>query len=189
MSQSQYNSLMSGLLNQKHALTKLRVELKGRKEKMCWCYRKFGHLAYNCRNKRGEIKRKPIPQNKFEIIASRVMQCGVGGEVKVRRQEVVKEVQCFRYKGIGYYKWECPNIEVEKEKRRWEETAHPIKKKAQQQEEVRRLELAHSDWEKAQEYCGVENMPEDAQLLELGWMTGEVIATYIEYRLSQIATF
>ena len=118
MSQSQYNSLMSGLLNQKHALTKLRVELKGRKEKMCWCYRKFGHLAYNCRNKRGEIKRKPIPQNKFEIIASRVMQCGVGGEVKVRRQEVVKEVQCFRCKGIGHYKWECPNIEVEKEKRR-----------------------------------------------------------------------
>jgi len=33
-----------------------------------------------------------------------------------------------------------------------------------------------------QEYCGVENVPEDAQLLELGWMTEEVIATYIEYR-------
>jgi len=32
-------------------------------------------------------------------------------------------------------------------------------------------------------------MPEDAQLLELEWMTGEVIATYIEYRLSQIATY
>jgi len=27
--------------------------------------------------------------------------------------------------------------------------------------------LVHSNWEKAQEYCGVENVPEDAQLLEL----------------------
>jgi len=40
----------------------------------------------------------------------------------------------------------------------------------------------HPNWEKVQEYCGVENVPEDAQLLELGWMTEEVIATYIEYR-------
>ena len=41
---------------------------------------------------------------------------------------------------------------------------------------------ARPNWEKAQEYCGVENVPEDAQLLELGWMTEEVIATYIGYR-------
>jgi len=92
MSQSQYNSLMSSLLNQKYALTKLRAELEGRKERMCWCCRKFGYLACNCRNKRGEMKGKPIPQNKFEIIVSRVIQCGVEGKVKVRRQEVVKEV-------------------------------------------------------------------------------------------------
>jgi len=31
-----------------------------------------------------------------------------------------------------------------------------------------------------QKHCGVENVPEDAQLLELGWMTEKVIATYIE---------
>jgi len=71
---------MSGLLNQKHALAKLRVELERRKEKMCWYCRKFGHLAYNCRNKRGEIKGKPISQNKFEIIMSRMMQCEVEGK-------------------------------------------------------------------------------------------------------------
>jgi len=41
---------------------------------------------------------------------------------------------------------------------------------------------AHPNWEKVQEYCRVENMPEDAQLLELGWMTKEVIATYIGCR-------
>ena len=28
----------------------------------------------------------------------------------------------------------------------------------------------------------MENVPEDAWLLELGWMTGKVIVTYIEYR-------
>ena len=73
MSQSQYNSLMSSLLNQKYALAKLRAELEGRKERMYWYCRKFGHPAYNYRNKREEMKRKPIPQNKFEMIVSRVI--------------------------------------------------------------------------------------------------------------------
>jgi len=40
----------------------------------------------------------------------------------------------------------------------------------------------HPNWEKAQKYCGVENVPGDAQLLELEWMTEEVIVTYIECR-------
>jgi len=35
--------------------------------------------------------------------------------------------------------------------------------KAQQEEK-----LVHPNWEKMQEYYGVENMPEDVQLLELG---------------------
>jgi len=26
----------------------------------------------------------------------------------------VEEVKCFRCWGIGHYKWECPNIEVER---------------------------------------------------------------------------
>jgi len=34
ISQFQYNSLMNGLLNQKHALAKLRVELEEKKERM-----------------------------------------------------------------------------------------------------------------------------------------------------------
>jgi len=28
--------------------------------------------------------------------------------------KVVEEVKCFRCWGIGHYKWECPNIEVER---------------------------------------------------------------------------
>ena len=46
------------------------------------------------------------------------MQYGVGREVKVRRQEVIKEVQCFRCRETGHYKWKYPNIEVEKKRRR-----------------------------------------------------------------------
>jgi len=47
---------MSNLLNKKHALTKVRAELEGRKGKICWCCKRFRHLAQNCRNKRGEEK-------------------------------------------------------------------------------------------------------------------------------------
>jgi len=63
---------------------------------MYWRCRRFGHLACNYRNIK-EAKGKPVPQNRFEVIVSRVMQCGVREEAKVRRQETVEEgVQCFR---------------------------------------------------------------------------------------------
>ena len=71
-----------------------------------------------------EEKGKPISQNKFEVIVSRVMQYRVGEEVKVKRQEMIEEVKCFRCWSIGYLKWECPNIEVEKKKRRKKKTAY-----------------------------------------------------------------
>jgi len=96
MSLEQYNSLMSRMLNQQCTLTKLRVEIEGRKGRVCWKCKRFEHLAHNCRNRKGKIKEKPIPQNKFEVIASRVIQYRVREEV--RRQEMEKrEVQCFRY--------------------------------------------------------------------------------------------
>ena len=57
---------------------------------MCWGYRRFGHLACNCKNMK-EAKGKPVPQNIFEMIVSRVMQCGVREEAKVRRQKTVEE--------------------------------------------------------------------------------------------------
>jgi len=77
MSQEQYNNLLSNLLKEKRTLAKLRVELEGRRGKLCRCYRKFRYLAQNCRNKREGEKGIAIPQNKFEILSSRVMQCGV----------------------------------------------------------------------------------------------------------------
>jgi len=60
MSQTQYNSLMSNLLNQKRALAKLKAELEGRRERIYQCCRRFGYLACNCRNKNEEEKGKSI---------------------------------------------------------------------------------------------------------------------------------
>jgi len=68
---------MSSLLKEKRALAKLRVELEGRRGKLCWCCKGFGHLARNCRNRKEEEKGVKMPQNKFEVLKSRVMQCGV----------------------------------------------------------------------------------------------------------------
>ena len=73
MSLEQYNSLMSGMLNQWCALAKLRAEIEERKRRVCWEYKRFRHLAYNCRNRKEKMKEKPISQNKFEVIASKVI--------------------------------------------------------------------------------------------------------------------
>jgi len=83
MSQQQYNDLMSTMLKEKHAFAKLRAELERRKRKMCFEYKKFGHLARNCRNKGVEEKKTSAPQNRFEVLLSRVMRCGI----EIRKQE------------------------------------------------------------------------------------------------------
>ena len=81
-------------------------------------------MAYNCRNKKREEKRRLVLQNKFEMIVSRAIQYGVREEVKVRRQKIMEEVKYFRCWGVSHLKWECPNIEVEKKKRREKEAAY-----------------------------------------------------------------
>ena len=83
----------------------------------------------------------------------------------------------FRCWKIGHYKWECPVTKEKKERKSKEAVCAVSLQKVQQGERS-----AHPKWKKAQKYCGGENVPEDVQLLELGWMTEEVIATYIEYR-------
>jgi len=99
---------MSSILNQKYALAKLRVELEGRQGKLSYEYKKFGHLAYNCRNKKEEGKRTSVPKNRFEILSSRVMRCGV----EIRRQERDRKkeeaIQCFKYREEGHQWKKCP---------------------------------------------------------------------------------
>ena len=64
---------MSRMLNQWHTLVKLRAEIEGREGRVCWKCKRFRHLACNCRNRTREMKEKPILQNKFEVIASRMI--------------------------------------------------------------------------------------------------------------------
>jgi len=106
MSQEQYKFLMSNLLKEKHALAKLRTELEGRKEKLCRSCKGFGHLARNCRNRKEEEEGAVVPQNKFEVLSSRVMQCGAGGKtVKSVRTVGVK---CFECRKEGHKCREYP---------------------------------------------------------------------------------
>jgi len=85
---------MSSLLKEKCTLTKLREELKGRKEKLCRKCKGFMYLAYNYRNEKEREKETTTPQNKFEILRSKVIQCKVEGRV-IRRQELVI-VECYK---------------------------------------------------------------------------------------------
>ena len=104
MSLEQYNSLIGSMLNQQHTLAKLRAEIEKRKGRVCWRCRKFGHLARNCRNIR-KTKGKLVPQNRFEVIVSRVMQYGMREEAKIRGQKTVEEgVQYFRCQRVEHYK-------------------------------------------------------------------------------------
>jgi len=179
---------MSNLLNEKRALAKLRAELEGRKGKLCQCCKKFRHLARNCRNRRGEEKGTVISQNKFEILSSRVMQCGV--EEKTIRSIRTLGVKCFRCREEGHKCRECPL---------WKKRpAHPVKGKAQEGERrLRRMKKekaarptrgeAQQEWrrssteelrKRAEEHCG-EGVPREARLLELEWMMEEIVVSYL----------
>jgi len=96
---------MSNLLNEKCALAKLRTELEGRKGKLYWHCKKFGHLARNCRNKKKGEKGVKMPQNKFEILSSRVIQCGV--EKRVVRSMRTAAVRCFKCEEKEHKYREC----------------------------------------------------------------------------------
>jgi len=178
MSQEQYNALLSNLLREKHALAKLRVKLEGRKGKLCRSCKGFGHLAQNCRNGKEGERGVEMSQNKFEVLRSRVMQCGV--EERVVRSMKTAVVKCFRCGEEGHKCRMCPK----KEKR----VACPREGEAHQGErrEVRRVEGSDAarpekgevqqEWKRtlveklrirAEVYCG-KDVPEEAQLLELG---------------------
>jgi len=151
MSQEQYNTLLSNLLREKHALAKLREELEGRKGKLCQCCKGLGHLARNCRKLKEQEKGAVVPQNKFEILRSRVMQCGV--EERVVRSMRMVVVRCFRYREEGHKCRECPlwikkrneekvaRVAKPQKVQQGKRPAHPTKGKAQERERMlRRVE-------------------------------------------------
>jgi len=110
---------MSNLLKQKHVLTSLRAKLEGKKERECWGCKGFRHLAQNCRNKKGKEKRETAPQNKFEVLSSRVMQCNVKKRM-IRKQKTVK-VECFKCREKRHKCRECSLWKGEKKLRVVEE--------------------------------------------------------------------
>ena len=185
---------MSSLLKEKHVLAKLREELEGRKGKLCRSCKGFGHLAQNCRNKKEEEKGTEMPQNKFEVLKSRVMQCGV--EERVVRSVKTVVVRCFKCEGEGHKCRECPLWE-----RKVKRVAHPRKRKAHQEERrLRRMEEekavrpvkgeAQQEWwrssieelrKRAEEHCG-KGVPEETQFLELGWYVPGMIVMYTKCR-------
>jgi len=147
----------------------------------------------------GKRKKKgmAILQNKFEVLKSRVMQCGVE-EKTIRRQEATV-VECFKYEEEGHKCREC--LLWRKKERVEEKPVHPAKGKVQETErKLRRAEEekaacvakpqeVQQGWKKssieelrkrAEEHCG-RGILEETRLLELGWYTRETIVTYVEY--------
>jgi len=96
---------LSNLLREKCALAKLRVELEGRKVKLCRSCKGFRHLAQNCKKRREEEKGVVMPQNKFKTLSSRVMQCGMEG--RIVRSMRMAAVKCFRCREERHKCREC----------------------------------------------------------------------------------
>jgi len=97
---------MSNLLREKRSLAKLREELEERRGKLCFNCKGFRYLAQNCRKQKKAEKGVTISQNKFEVLKSRVMQCGV--EVRMIRSQEVVAVECFKCGERGHKYRECP---------------------------------------------------------------------------------
>ena len=206
MSQTQYKTLMSNLLNEKRALAKLRAELEGRKGKLCWCCKGFGHLVRNCRKQKETEKGVTMSQNKFEVLKSRVMQCGIE-ERAVRSMRTVA-VRCFKCREEGHKCRQCPLWVKKKETARVvrpqkaqqeKRPVRPVRGKAQEERKLRRVEedevarpkegnVQQEEWkrsswkvlrERAKWYCGP-TVPQDAELWELGWCDQEAVVTYLK---------
>jgi len=71
------------------------------------------------------------------VLLSRVIRYRVREKVKIRRNEMVEEVKCFRYWGVGHFKWKYPNIEVEKKRKRDKKAVYTaIPQKIQQEKRL-----------------------------------------------------
>ena len=70
MSLNQYNQLMSDMLNERHALAKLRAELERRERRLCRHCGRFGHLAWKWRSGEEQKKKERTEGNKFEVLRS-----------------------------------------------------------------------------------------------------------------------
>jgi len=126
-----------------------------------------------------------MPQNKFEVLKSRVMQCGI--EKRAVRSMRIVVVKYFKCGEEGHKYRECPLGE-----RKVKRVAHPKEGKAHQGErrlarpekgKAQEKKWRRSSWEelrkRAEWYCGP-TVPQDAELWELGWRGQGAVVTYLE---------
>jgi len=150
-----------------------------------------------------------VPQNKFEVLKSRVMQCGEGE--RTIRQIRVAEVECFECREQGHKCRKCPlwikrkneerAVHVARPQKAQQEKrpARPVRGKAQEGERrlrrvegsemaystkgnVQQGEWKRSSWEtlrKRAEWYYRPTVPQDAELWELGWRGQGAIVTYL----------
>ena len=146
------------------------------------------------------------PPNKFEVLSSRMIQCGVK-EKTIRRYEVVV-VKCFKCGEKRHKCRECPLWEKKKrvvhvvksqKAHQQKGLVRPVKEKVQKGERrLRRVEekeiacmakpqKAQQGWrrssvkelrKRAEEHYR-RGVPAEAQLLELGWYMREVVVLYL----------
>ena len=155
----QYNSLMSDMLNKRHALAKLRAELEGREGRLCRHCGRFRHLIQKYRSEEKQ-KKKIVIGNKFKVLGSHVMQCGVR---ELRRQKIAREkVKYFECGEERHKKWECPNMRKKKQEK---------------------VALPRKVWEKVKRHSRVrELLPRKAAMCIEGWTTRREMVIFVEYR-------
>ena len=66
-------------------------------ERKCFACRRFGHMAYNCRNV-GEKELIQVSSNRFEVLKVRVMQRGEGSSKGVAKygKEILRKERSKR---------------------------------------------------------------------------------------------
>jgi len=106
---------------------------KGRwRDRRCFTYSWFGHLACNCRNRELVATRQTQGGeniNRWEVLRSHVMRCGVKSVVHPIRGNVQQKRRYWRCGEKGHCLWACPK-----------KATHPEKGEAQQKV-VRRTEV------------------------------------------------
>ena len=70
-------------------------------ERKCFACRRFGHMAYNCKNVEENVKEKEptqVSSNRFEVLKVRIIQRGKGSskEVAKDRKEILREERAKR---------------------------------------------------------------------------------------------
>ena len=82
----------------------------------------FGHLARNCRNRELRTlreKRGDENKNRWEVLRSRVMRCGVKSVAHPIKEKAQQQRRCWGCGEVGHRLWVCPK-----------KVAHPVRGEA-----------------------------------------------------------